>query len=144
MTRRARIGDFELVGHRRRDERKRVAADVHVGDRLLDLRHMARHTITAGAAARVMGMVFQSGRVRAIRRARPWQVRQISRAGLTSSASFAVPCESWQLKQVTPRRYIRLCHEIVALHPVLVPGAVGKVGKRRLPELVLLQLARSP
>src|SRR3989442_14760438 len=28
------IGNLELVGHRRRDERERVAADVHVRDRL--------------------------------------------------------------------------------------------------------------
>ena len=30
-------------------------------------------------------------------------------------------------------------HEVVALHPILVRGAVGKVGERRLAELVILE-----
>src|SRR6185436_10258637 len=38
-----------------------------------------------------------------------WQLKQMSRAGLIRSASFGVPCESWQLEHVTPRRYITLC-----------------------------------
>ena len=36
-------------------------------------------------------------------------VRQSSLAGLIRSALLPVPCTSWQLKQVTPRVYIRLC-----------------------------------
>jgi hypothetical protein len=39
----------------------------------------------------------------------PWQLKHIFLAGFRSIASFADPCASWQLKQVTPRVYIRLC-----------------------------------
>src|SRR5262245_49849021 len=65
---RTRIRNLQLVGHRRRDEPERVTADVHVGDRLLDPRHVAGNALAAGAAPGVMGVVLERRRVRTIRR----------------------------------------------------------------------------
>src|ERR1700686_660262 len=38
----------------------------------------------------------------------PWQVKQSALPGSRTIAWLSVPCGSWQLKQVTPRAYIRL------------------------------------
>ena len=54
-------------GFQRGDELERVAADVDVCDRLLDLRHVARHTLAATAPALVMRMRFDARRVRSVR-----------------------------------------------------------------------------
>ena len=70
----------------------------------------------------------------------PWHVRHTPLPGFRNMASFSEPCGSWQLKQVTPRAYIRLGYEVVALHAVLVRGAVREMGECRLAELVILEL----
>ena len=54
-------------------------------------------------------------------------------------ALLAVPWTSWQLKQVTPRVYISALDEIVALHAVLVGGAVREMGERLFAQFVLFQ-----
>ena len=59
MATRARIGNLVFVCHRRGDEIERVAANIDVRDRLLDLRHVAVHALTAGAAGLVMGVLFE-------------------------------------------------------------------------------------
>jgi len=48
----ARIGNFQRVGVRRTDELKRVTAHMDIGDGLLNLRHMAGHTLAAFAVQR--------------------------------------------------------------------------------------------
>ena len=70
MAARARIGNLVLVCHRWSDEIERVAANIDVRDRLLDLRHMTVHALTAGASRLVMGVLFQSCRVRPVGRCR--------------------------------------------------------------------------
>ena len=69
----------------------------------------ATHSLP-GAARLVMRVLPRSCRVRAVRRFGPWQSRHISLPGLTQHRR-RWPCRarSWQLKQVTPRAYIRLC-----------------------------------
>ena len=64
----ARIGNFQDVGVGRRDELERMAADVHIRNRLLDLRHVAGNTLTPCAAGLVMRMGFDARRVRAVLR----------------------------------------------------------------------------
>jgi hypothetical protein len=49
---------------------KRVAAYVHVGDCLLDLRHVTGDALVALATYSVMGVLLDRWRVRAVRRIR--------------------------------------------------------------------------
>ncbi len=60
-------------------------------------------------------------------------------AGTRRSAGFAVPWTSWQLEAGDAVAVHHALHEVVALHPVLVRGAVGEVRERRLAELVILE-----
>ena len=76
---------------------------------LLDFRHVAGHAFAARAARLVMRVLLDSGCMRSVRRI--WAValqahhaRRFRQVGIV-----AVPCTSWQLKQVTPRVYITLC-----------------------------------
>ena len=56
MTDGAGIGDFQGLADGGVDEAERVAADIHVADRLGDSRHMAGHTLAAHAVRKMMGM----------------------------------------------------------------------------------------
>ncbi len=67
----ARVRDFQAVGPIRVDEVEGVAVDVHVGDRLFDLRHMAGNTLTSRAARGVVRVLFDRCCMRPILRIRP-------------------------------------------------------------------------
>ncbi len=62
----ARVRDLVLICHFGRDELKRMAADIDVGDRLLDLRHVAGHTVAAGTAGTMVRVGFDGGCMRAV------------------------------------------------------------------------------
>ena len=64
------IRNLQSVSHCRSDEVKRVAPDVHVGDRLFDLRHVASDALVALATYFVVRVLFYCGRVRTVRRVR--------------------------------------------------------------------------
>ena len=66
VTRVARVRDLVLICHFGRDEIKRMAADIDVGDRLLDLRHVTGHTVAAGAAGTMVRVGFNGGCMRPI------------------------------------------------------------------------------
>lgn len=68
MAQVACIGDFHRLTLRRCNELKRVRTYVHVGDRLLDLGHVARDALAAGAVRGVMRMRFDGRRVRTVLR----------------------------------------------------------------------------
>ena len=124
----------------RRDEPERVAADVHVGDGLLDLRHVAGHAFAARAAALVMRVILERGRVRAVRRAGTMARRAQLRDGLDQ---VRVVRRAVNVVAAEARHALRVHHaldEVVALHAVLVRGAVREVRERRLAELVLFEL----
>ena len=70
MTDIAGVRNPQSIRRRRSDEVKRVAPHVHVGDGLLDLRHVASDTLAALTTRFVMGMLPNCGRVRAVRRVR--------------------------------------------------------------------------
>jgi hypothetical protein len=67
----AGVRNFQAIGLRRIDEMEGVAADVHVGNRLFDLRHIAGDTLAAGATRGMVGMLFDRRGMRAILRVRP-------------------------------------------------------------------------
>ena len=66
----AGVGNLESVGHCRSGEMKVVAPHVHVGDGLLDLRHVASNALTAFASDFVMRMLLDGRCARAVRRIR--------------------------------------------------------------------------
>jgi hypothetical protein len=78
----ARVRDFQAVGPIRVDEVEGVTADVHVRDRLFDLRHMAGNTLTSRAARHVVRVLFDRRRVRAILRVRPMAGQTYAAGGL--------------------------------------------------------------
>ena len=64
------VRNLQSVSRCRSDEVKRVAPHVHVGDRLLDLRHVASDALVALATYFVMGVLLDRWRVRAVGRVR--------------------------------------------------------------------------
>ena len=141
MTGRARVRDLVLVGHRWRDELERVTPHVDVGDLLFDLRHMAGHTLASGAAGRMM-RVLLDGRdvVRSVRGTRvvagDAQVTgRFNQVRIVRRAMDVVAAEAGHTTAIH-----HALHEVIALHPILVSGALGEVHEIRLTELVVLEL----
>src|SRR6185312_8482577 len=62
----ARVGDAEQLGLCRSDELESVGADIHVADRLLDLRHVTGDALASGTARLVVSVGFEGGRARAV------------------------------------------------------------------------------
>ena len=70
MTVRAWVGNFVGFGHRRTNKAERVAAHIDIGNRLLNLRHVAGDAVIAGAAGFVMRVFLHCCCVRTVRRPR--------------------------------------------------------------------------
>ena len=66
----AGVRNLQSVSRCRSDEVKRVAPHVHVGDRLLDLRHVASDALATLATCFVVRVLLNRWRVRAVRRVR--------------------------------------------------------------------------
>ena len=66
VTGRAGIRNLVDVGHRGRNKAKSVTPDVHIGDSLLNFRHVAGDTFIACASGLVMSMFFYCRRVRPV------------------------------------------------------------------------------
>lgn len=116
-----------------------MRAHVHVRDRLFDLRHMTRDAFASRARLRVT------------------RVRLERRFARTELAAWCVTLEAHcvsgrsQLRLIfravnvvtTETRDTMSVHgaldEVVALHPILVRGAVRKVSEGRLAELVIFE-----
>ena len=76
MTGIARIRNFVFVGHLRRDEAKRMRVNKSLRHTFsFDPGHVARYTLASRAAGFVMSVLFESCRVRAIRRRRPVAIK---------------------------------------------------------------------
>ena len=69
-----------------------------------------------------------------------WQSRHISFAGFRSCALFSVPWTSWQLKQVTPRRYITLWTKSFPCIRFLCAVPSGKCVNVCLAQFVIFEL----
>ena len=70
MARIAGVWNLQSVGHCRSDKVKGMAPHVHVGDGLLDLRHVASDALVALATYFVVRVLLYCGRVRTVRRVR--------------------------------------------------------------------------
>ena len=66
----AGVRNLQSLSRCRCDEAERMAPHVHVGDRLLDLRHVASDALAALATYFVMRVLLNRRRVRTIRRIR--------------------------------------------------------------------------
>ena len=123
-----------------------MRAHLHIRQRRFNLGHMADNALAAGGARAVMGMLFERGRPRAIRRTRAVarkaelvladgraQLRVVGRAVnvVAAEARYAPPVH-------------HALHEVVPLHAILVRGAVGEMRERRLAQRVFFELSRNP
>ena len=68
MTAGAGIRYVQLLCRSWRDESKRMATNVDVSDRLLDLRHVARYALAAGRTDFMMSVLLHGHCVWAVRR----------------------------------------------------------------------------
>ena len=135
----ARVRDLQAVGPRRIDEVEGVTTDVHVGDRLFDLRHVAGDALASWAAELVVRVFLDRVRVRPILR-----VRSVAREAhligrrtqlrLVGRAVDVVATEAGDAPVVH-----QALDEVVALHAVFVGGAVREVGERGFTQFVLFQ-----
>src|SRR5260370_5814829 len=135
----AGIGHLQDFGPGGRDEAKRVAADVHAGDGLLDLGHVAFHAFVAGAAGLVVRVLLDRGGARTIRRlwAVALQTQHASRLQQVRVVLCTVHIMTTEACDATGIHDAR--GEIIALHAILVPRAVGEMGEGSLTQLVLFE-----
>jgi hypothetical protein len=61
----------------------------------------------------------------------PWQSKRALFAGFQRTESFGVPCTSRRLDQGDRARLHQALQEVVALHAVLVAGAVRRIRQGR-------------
>ena len=140
MAYNARIRNLERLSRGGRDELKSVAADVYVGDLLRDFWHVAGDAFVSGASGLVMRVGLNTGRARSIRRMRTvtlktQDIRRFQQIGIVFRAVDIVATEATHAVGVH-----RALHEIVALHAVLMRGAIGEMSERLLTQLVFFQL----
>src|SRR5215472_15365449 len=119
---------------------KRVRAYSYVPERGLDLRYVTRYALASRRAFLVVSVFLKRPRARTIGRERPMAIqaelaRRFAKLRVIASAVNVVA-----RKTCDPPAVHQALDKIVALHSVLVCGAVRKMCKRRLAERVLLQL----
>jgi hypothetical protein len=117
-----------------------MAPNIDVGDRLLDLGHMTANAFVARRASRMMRVRFDRRCVRPIRRLRTvtgetHDTRRLQKIGIVLGPVDVVAAETGDAARVHNAR-----HKIVALHAILVPGAVREMRESCLTELVFFQL----
>ncbi len=136
----AGIWDLQLLCLRWRDEAESVTADVHIGNRLLDLRHVTGDTFISAARDLVMSVLFNGSSVRTIRRMgtvafqadyirRPYEIGAVSRSvNVMATETPDTVCVH------------RAGYEIISLHAILVGCSIGEVGECGFAKAVILQL----
>ncbi len=120
-----------------------MAANIHVGERLLDLRHMAGNTFAARTAGFMMGVFFDAAGVRTIGRfwAMAFETHDICR--LDQQSLVVGPMDVMTTGAFHAAVIHHALNKVVTLHAVLVRRAVRKVRERCLAQLVLLQFPKA-
>ena len=136
------IWNLELIRHFRRNERERVTADIDIRNRLLDLRHVAGHTVVAGTAGAMMGMRLDARGVRTVGRrgAVAGQANLGRRFDQVSVILSAVDIVATKAAHTAPIHHA--LDEVVALHSIFVTRSVGEMRERRLAKLVIFQFPK--
>src|SRR4029079_4324575 len=94
----------------------------------------------AGAAGGMMGVLLDRRRVRSVLRIRSMAAEAKAIPFLAHNARIVGAVRIVTIGAGDAARIHQAGHKIIALHAVLVLGAVGEVGEALLSELVLLQL----
>jgi signal transduction histidine kinase len=136
----AGIRNFHRLGLLRPNKAEGMAADLHVAEGLGDLRHVAGDAIAAGASRGVMGVLLDCCRMRPVLCIGAVAGKAQSIAGLAHDPRVISPVRIVTIEAGDAARVHEARDEVVSLHAILMRGPVGKVGKARLSELVLLQL----
>ena len=125
MTSRAWIGNFIFVRHGWRDEPERMRMNIRARDPFaFNLWHMAGNALAPRTAVFVMGVFFERGRARAIRRRRAMTlqadlVRRLDELRAVRCAMYIVAGGTANSVPIHDA-----LHKVVALHAVFVGRAV--------------------
>ena len=125
----AGVRDFQTFAHGGTDEAKRVATDIHVGDRLGNLGHVAGNALVAGAIKLMMRVLLNRGRMRPIGRTGAVTVETQSIRRLPQTRTMLRPMRVVAGEAGHAVRIHLALNIVVALHAVLVCGSVGKMSE---------------
>ena len=130
------IGNFVGISHSGRNEAKGMAAHVLVGYGLFNFRHVAGDAFRTGAAGLVVSVLLKAGSVRAVRRFGTVALQTQDGGGLEQERRVAGAVCVMTTGTFYAMDVHDALHKIVALHPVLMGGAIGIVSERCFAELV--------
>src|SRR5665213_1586343 len=136
----AGIWNLQCLGFARRDEVEGMTAHFLVRDRFGDLRHVTADALVACATGLMMGMRLDRGGVRPGLRVRTMAVETERVAGLAHHRDVFITMRIVATETGDAARIHQALGEIVTLHPVLVRGAVRKLGEGEVAELVVFAL----
>ena len=123
----ARIGYLQRIGLAGRDELEGVAAHVDVRNGLLDLGHVTGDALATRAANLVMRMCLDGRRMRTVLRVRAVAVQAYLLGRLPQYRVIGRSVHIMAAKAGHTARVHEALHEVVALHPVLMRGAIRKM-----------------
>ena len=138
MAKIASVRNFQCFGFCGPHETEGVASDINVTDRLCDLRHMARNAIVTSAVWRVVSVLFYARSVRPVLRVRAVACQAKSVASLTHNSRIVRAMRIVATEAGHAPCVHETLNKVVALHAVLVGGAIGEMGERRFAEFVFL------
>ena len=129
MTVVARIGNVQSFGHGGIDETKGMAADIHVGNSLGDLRHVSGDALSAGTAGFMMRVLLQRRGVRTTGRAgavtiKAQNMRRLSQIRTILRSMCVVAGEASNTMRVHWAR-----DEVVALHTIFMRGSFAEMSE---------------
>jgi hypothetical protein len=127
------------AGHSGENEAERVAADVDVSNGLLNLRHMAGHTLASAARGFVVRVLLDGRSARTVGRTRSVTLQAKHIRGLYEVGGIVSSMDI----VTTEARHAASVHyasdKIIPLHSILVTRAIGKMGEGGFACFVVLQ-----
>ena len=135
----ARVRDLVLIRHFRCDEIKRMAANIDVGNRHFNFRHVARDTLTARAPRLMVSVGLDRWSVWPIlgSGSMAGQAHLRSRSPEICVVVSAVHIVTTEAGHTTPIH--QALHKVISLHPVLMARAIREMCKRGFSQLVFLK-----
>lgn len=118
---------------------KRVAPHVHIGDCLLDLRHVAGDAFAALASRFVMRVFLDGCGMRAVRRIRAVAIQTKNVSRLPQERVVLGTVRVMATEAANPARVHETGNEVIALHAILMASPVGEMREGCLAQLVFFQ-----
>lgn len=139
MAYRARIRNLEPLSLGRRDELEGVAPDVHVGELLRDLRHVAANAFVSWAPWLVVRVRLNARGARSVRRmwavtVETQHIRWFQQIGIILRAMHIVAAEAAHAVGIHHALY-----KVIPLHAILMRRAIGEMHEGLLTQTVLFQ-----